>query len=105
MKTIHKIPLALQDYQQLHILGFIRPLCVQMQHGYPAFWYEVDTPEATLDKTDPTLLDRLPIYTIHMVGTGNKMPRARLGYKLQYISTVQMDPQGTAVFHFYMELL
>ena len=43
MKTIHKYPLSILDYQTIEIPEGSRLLCVQTQNGEPQLWAKVDT--------------------------------------------------------------
>jgi hypothetical protein len=106
MHTIHKVQLTgdflwQRGHQDLHLSGFMKALCVQVQKGIPCFWYEASETEASYTDDHPKLLP-LPIYRIYMVQTGQALPTKKEGWELSYISTIQ-DPTGSFVYHFYLE--
>lgn len=96
MRTIHKYPLAIAEYQEVRMPEGARILCAQMQRDYvigsnqPAVnnlcvWAEVDT-------------DNPPIYReFFMYGIGAEL-RKDHRFTHTYLSTVQ---DGRFVWHIY----
>lgn len=87
MKAIYKFPLVVQDNNAVEMPEEAMILCVQMQHGNPCIWAEVDTEK-------PKVTRNFQIY-----GTGHAMSDAYL----DYIGTFQMHG-GNLVFHLFEKL-
>jgi len=73
MRTIHKYQIHIADHQTVSMPTGATLLTVQMQHGQPCLWAEVDTSRPE---------EYVPI---SMCGTGHPIPAGR------YIGTVQLD--------------
>lgn len=84
MRTIYKYQLDITDAQFINASGF-RPLYVDLQHGFPCLWAEVDTDRG------------LESERIYIVGTGNPVP---LSDSIQYVGTFQ---QEEFVWHVYWD--
>ena len=65
-------------------------LTVQVQHGIPVLWAEVDTKAEKEERC------------FEIFGTGNEMPED-MGVERRYICTIQM-PGSWVVLHFYERL-
>ncbi|MGI8639230.1 MAG: DUF7352 domain-containing protein [Pyrinomonadaceae bacterium] len=87
MKTIYKYNLQVTDKQQIELPKEAKILCVQVQHGEPQLWAEIDT-AATLEAR-----------MIEIFGTGHPISQ-EIGQSRRYISTFQID-NGAFVFHAY----
>ena len=84
MRTIHKYPIEITDFQTLKVPQERRILSVQVQNDKPCIWMEVktDTPHTELK--------------VYVFGTGQPMPPI----DLHYIGTIQVL-EGRGVFHVY----
>lgn len=85
MRTIFKYPLQVTDAQSLTMPTGAKPLCVQLQHGQPYLWAQVDT-------------ERPAAFVSFMTfGTGHPMPESE---PLHYVGTYQLEG-GALVFHVF----
>jgi hypothetical protein len=85
MRTIFKYPLTLTDHQLIELPKNSECLTVQMQKDVPCLW-------AVVDRSQPN-----EVRTIHLVGTGQRMPDGILFY----LGTVQ---DHGFVWHFFLEV-
>lgn len=83
-RYIHKFPLEIVDTQFVFMPGVSRILSVQVQHGRPCLWAEVDPSKPKIRRM------------IFIVGTGHELPK---GYKT-FVGTVQ-QLDGRLVWHIY----
>jgi len=88
MKTIWKFPVSMTDSIGIEMPVGARVLTVQVQHGQPYIWVEVD-PEAQKEHR-----------SFRLFGTGHPIEE---GFVLDYVGTFQMH-DGGLVFHLYEEL-
>lgn len=86
MRTIHKYLLLPGDQTVIQTYEGAKVLCVQMQHGDPHVWLEVDTQQPLTRKT------------FRVYGTGHELPSA-FGPSY-YVGTFQLN-NGELVFHVY----
>ncbi len=87
MKTIYKYNLQVTDVQQIQLPKKAKILCVQVQHGEPQLWAEIDTDASQEART------------VEIFGTGHPISQ-EIGQSRRYISTFQME-NGLLVFHAY----
>lgn len=93
MKVIYKYPVNGMPNTCIRIMtpmGAFKPLCVQMQHGKPQLWAEVDLDG--LRDPQPNVMRE-----VHTAGTGDFVP-----HHLTYAGTVQLDG-GNLVLHVYAD--
>ena len=86
MKTIHKYPLLLVDFQEVTTHDGADILCVKLQNGRPCLWAMVD------DKAPETVV------TIRCAGTGHDLNTTP---NLRYIDSVLMH-NDSLVLHFFL---
>ena len=85
MNAVWKFPLKLLFSQEVEMPVGARPLCVQVQHGTPCIWAQVDP--STSGRTSRR---------VTLAPTGYQFEQAPPG---DYLGTVQM---GELVFHVYV---
>lgn len=86
MKTIYKYEVPVTSGVTVQLPEGARLLCVQMQHGNPCLWAQVDS--------DAPLETR----SFCWYGTGHQLPHV----PGQYVGTVQLN-NGALVFHLFEE--
>lgn len=85
--TIYQFPLEVTDRQTVTVPGIWKPLCVQLQHGRPCIWAEVDPTDSNV------------INGVIMVGTGQPSLPMPAGFR--YLGTVQVQ---VFVWHVYVDV-
>lgn len=83
--TIWKYELKVTDHNRLELPKGANILCVQLQHGQPCLWAEVNSKEQEKE-----------VRLIETFGTGHKLDSS----PRKYISTYQLQ-NGSLVFHVY----
>lgn len=87
MKTIYKYPIRMVDSQRLSIPLGAKLLSLQVQHGTPCLWAEVDDDEGINQEL-----------VVSVVGTGQTVPPGAVNY----VGALQF---GVMVFHIYTSTL
>lgn len=85
MRTVWKAKLEFAEKLTMKVPQGANVLCVQVHHGVPCMWLEVDD---TLPKEKRTFL---------LVASGDKMPQGAI---LAYKGTFQKD-EGNLVYHVF----
>lgn len=90
MRSIWKFPLVTTDTQTIRMPEKAKILTVQVQHGVPVLYTEVDTEREYEDRR------------IEIFGTGHPMPNndGKCPSRIRYIGTYQVQ-DGYLVFHVY----
>jgi hypothetical protein len=88
VRTIWKFPAPIDNEVVIHMPKGAKVLCVQMQHGDPCLWAEVDS-EAEVEPM-----------RFFWRGTGHSV---EFPFLVGYVGTVQMM-DGTLVFHLYKKI-
>lgn len=90
MKTIWKMPLIVEDIQDISLPKESTILSIQFQHGMLCLWAEVDTESSSETRM------------IEIYGTGHRI-YGDMGIERKYIATVQ-EAEGNLVWHIYERL-
>lgn len=86
MKTIWKYPLKMIDVQEIEMPEGARILCVQVQHGIPCLWAQVESDHKNEKRK------------IAIAGSGYPAPEPRD----DYVGTFQIH-DGNLIFHVFAQ--
>jgi len=94
MRVVYKYPLEITDEQWVEWPSFTKPLAIQVQHGVPCIWADVETEQTPSRQR------------IVIRGTGHPVAdhddESGDGANLEYIGTFQVEG-GALVFHAFFD--